>query len=164
MAGSIVLAGVILKLGGIGMIRVRPLVKRADSRSVIIPGYALFLSGVLAFLCLAQLDIKILIAFSSVCHMALAIAGFLRQTGLGALGAYAILLAHGIASSGLFMGANTIYLRRHTRRIIFRRGIMRFLPGFVGFWFILIVANLGGPPSLNLLREIITLRRLLNFN
>merc|ERR1712066_1051955 len=98
--------------------------------------------GVLSILCVVQRDIKVVIAYSSVVHMALVIVGDLRLTKWGLEGVIIIILAHGVCSSGIFAGANMIYERSHSRS------------------FFLIVANFGGPFTYNLLGEVILILNL----
>lgn len=65
------------------------------------------------------------------------------------------MLAHGLVSSGLFAGANILYEKRHSRRLIVNKGYLRKTPGFTLFWFVLLIINFAGPFSLNLVGEIV---------
>lgn len=154
VAGSIILAGVLLKLGGYGIIRIR---RSFNLNWVWVQLFSLSLlgGGVLRILCLTQRDIKVVIAYSSVVHMALVIVGVLFITNWGLEGGLIIMVAHGVCSSGIFAAANIIYERRHSRRFYFNRGYLNRMPVFSTIWFILIVANFGGPFIYNLLGEII---------
>jgi NADH-ubiquinone oxidoreductase chain 4 len=85
---------------------------------------ALIGGGILGVLCIVQRDIKVIIAYSSVVHMALVIAGVLSLTKWGVEGVIIIMLAHGVCSSGIFAAANIIYERSHSRRFFFNSGLL----------------------------------------
>ena len=154
VSGSIILAGVLLKLGGYGIYR---LLIFLGSNIIIEWLISLILigGGILGIICLTQSDIKVVIAYSSVVHIALVIIGFLRIRKWGIEGGIIIILAHGVCSSGIFAGANIIYERSHSRRYLLNTGYLITIPFFSIIWFLLIVANFGGPFTYNLLGEII---------
>jgi len=159
VSGSIILAGVLLKLGGYGILR---LVRITNVNIFICQTFSLVLvgAGILRILCVVQRDIKVVIAYSSVVHIALVIAGVLRLTKWGFEGTIIIMLAHGVCSSGIFAAANLIYERSHSRSFFFNHGLLNNRRIFRIFWFILIVANFGGPFTYNLLGEVVLILNL----
>lgn len=156
VAGSIILAAILLKLGGYGLIRAI-IIFPDHVHLTFIPISILALMGasISSLICLRQRDIKSLIAYSSVGHIGLMIAGLLSNTQIGLYGGLAIIIAHGLVSSGLFCIANTTYELTKTRRLILIKGLLILLPIISLWWFLLICANIAGPPTINLLSEIL---------
>ena len=115
-----------------------------------------------SIICIRQIDLKSLIAYSSVGHIGLLIRGLVCNQIWGFSGSLSIMVAHGLVSSGLFSLANICYENTSTRRIYLIQGLISVLPRISIFWFILSVINIGAPPSINLLSEIILLCSILN--
>jgi len=159
VAGSIVLAGVLLKLGGYGLIRLRTIFTLRVTSYFIIR-LSLVGGGILGIMCTVVGDIKVVIAYSSVVHIALIIAGLISLHISGTAGGAIIIIAHGICSSGLFVVANIIYERTHSRALRINKGGLRLSPQTSVIWFLLLIANFGGPFTLNLLGEIILILNL----
>nr|YP_009116598.1 NADH dehydrogenase subunit 4 [Polydactylus plebeius]BAQ20925.1 NADH dehydrogenase subunit 4 [Polydactylus plebeius] len=166
VAGSMVLAAVLLKLGGYGMIRMIMLLAEPLDKELSYPFIILALWGIImtGSICLRQTDLKSLIAYSSVSHMGLVAAGILIQTPWGLTGAIILMIAHGLTSSALFCLANTNYERTHSRTMLLARGLQMVLPLMTTWWFISSVANLALPPLPNLMGELLIITSLFNWS
>nr|BAK42027.1 NADH dehydrogenase subunit 4 [Carnegiella strigata] len=165
VAGSMVLAAVLLKLGGYGMMRIM-LVMEPMSKELAYPFIILALWGVImtGSICLRQTDLKSLIAYSSVGHMGLVAGGILIQTPWGFTGATTLMIAHGLASSALFCLANTAYERTNSRTMLLARGMQIILPLTTTWWFIASMANLALPPLPNLMGELMIITAMFNWS
>nr|WNH21578.1 NADH dehydrogenase subunit 4 [Malacoctenus triangulatus] len=165
VAGSMVLAAVLLKLGGYGMMRVMvlldPLTKELSYPFIVLALWGVIMTG---SICLRQTDLKSLIAYSSVSHMGLVAAGILIQTPWGFTGALILMIAHGLTSSALFCLANTNYERTHSRTMLLARGLQGALPLMATWWFIGSLANLALPPLPNLMGELMIIASVFNWS
>nr|YP_009990460.1 NADH dehydrogenase subunit 4 [Mullus surmuletus]QNM99684.1 NADH dehydrogenase subunit 4 [Mullus surmuletus] len=165
VAGSMVLAAVLLKLGGYGMMRMmvmlEPLTKELSYPFIIFALWGVVMTG---SICLRQTDLKSLIAYSSVSHMGLVAGGILIQTPWGLTGALILMIAHGLTSSALFCLANTNYERTHSRTMLLARGLQMVLPLMTTWWFIATLANLALPPLPNLMGELMIITSLFNWS
>nr|UFZ12821.1 NADH dehydrogenase subunit 4 [Acanthacorydalis sinensis] len=155
IAGSMILAGIMLKLGGYGLMRVILMMSSVGLLyNIIWIGISLIGGFMVSMICIRQVDMKSMIAYSSVAHMGLALAGMLTMMLWGWMGAYSMMLAHGLCSSGLFCLANISYERSGSRSMLINKGMMNLMPSMCLWWFLLVSSNMAAPPSLNLLGEI----------
>merc|ERR1711936_629205 len=127
VVGSIILASILLKLGGYGLIRLSVLL-RFNSTLRYIFSIAVTGSSFIGLTCLTQIDIKVIIAYSSVAHIGITIGGLIYFTQMGLAGALILIIAHGLSSSAIFFGGNVLYLRRFSRRVILRKGFLSSTP------------------------------------
>ena len=161
VAGSILLAGVLLKLGAYGIYRFFPLVEGLSVKGGTLRLFyyvSLFGGVIVALNCLRQRDIKVVIAYSSVVHIRFMMVGFLSFSDTGLYGAILILVSHGFISPFLFYGLNYIYEIFHSRRIFSLKGLLMVGSVFCLFWFIGRILNMGFPPFMSFFSEVIIVR------
>nr|AKS48931.1 NADH dehydrogenase subunit 4 [Trypanobia cryptica] len=154
VAGSMILAGILLKLGVYGMMRTMyfwPNVSISCDIAIAISAWGAIMTSMI---CMRQQDLKSLIAYSSVSHMALVIMGLMTMTMWGWQGSLTMMIAHGLTSSGLFAMANANYEEFNSRSLFLSKGILESSPLMSLFWFLLLSTNMAVPPSLNLMAEI----------
>nr|YP_009104512.1 NADH dehydrogenase subunit 4 [Lewinia muelleri]AHA13363.1 NADH dehydrogenase subunit 4 [Lewinia muelleri] len=165
IAGSMLLAALLLKLGGYGIMRVTILTGPLPSL-ILYPFLTLALWGALmtSSICLRQTDLKALIAYSSVSHMGLVVAATMIQTHWSFSGAMILMISHGLTSSMLFCLANTNYERTHSRILLLTRGLQPILP-LMGLWWLLAnLTNMALPPTTNLMAELTIMTSLFNWS
>ena len=146
-AGSVILAGVLLKMGGYGFIRFS-LGMLPEATAYFIP-FIMVLSIIAiiytSFVALAQSDIKKLIAYSSVAHMGIVTIGIFLVNQQGLEGAMLQMLSHGVVSAALFLCVGVIYDRMHTRQISFYGGLVNKMPFYSAVFMIFMLASVGLP-------------------
>ncbi|NP_758789.1 NADH dehydrogenase subunit 4 (mitochondrion) [Alligator sinensis] len=155
IAGSMILAAVLLKLGGYGLLRVVNLLTE-QMNTIYLPFLTLALWGALmtGLICLRQTDLKSLIAYSSVSHMALVTAAILARNQLAPAASMLLMMAHGLTSSMLFCLANFNYERTHTRTLLAMQGMQLTTPALTTWWFLASAMNMALPPTINLMGEL----------
>nr|YP_010234420.1 NADH dehydrogenase subunit 4 [Mesalina olivieri]QTA72573.1 NADH dehydrogenase subunit 4 [Mesalina olivieri] len=165
IAGSMVLAAILLKLGGYGLIRILP-ISTPHPPTLMMPILIMAMWGIImtSSICLRQTDLKALIAYSSVSHMGLVIAAIITQTPWGLSGAMVLMIAHGLTSSALFSLANTNYERTHTRTLLLVRGLQLILPLMTTWWLLINLTNMAMPPTINLIGELFIITALFNWS
>lgn len=155
--GSMLLASLLLKLGGYGFIRF--------SLSLLAEGSVYFaplvstcaLLGVIygSLSTLRQIDLKRIIAYSSVAHMNLVMLGLFSNNQQGLEGAIYLMLGHGVVSTALFFSVGVLYDRHHTRLLRYYGGVVTVMPLFVTFFFLFTLANMSFPATSNFLGELL---------
>lgn len=160
LGGSIVLAGIVLKLSLYGIFRlILPMLPKAClDYTFVVYTIAVITIIYASFSTIRTTDIKELIAYSSVCHAAVYLIGIFSNTLQGLEGSVVLGLAHGFVSSGLFICAGgVLYDRTGTRSIYFYRGMAQLMPILGILFFILTLGNCGTPLTLNFIGEFMSL-------
>nr|YP_009648556.1 NADH dehydrogenase subunit 4 [Tetraphleps aterrimus]QCE31843.1 NADH dehydrogenase subunit 4 [Tetraphleps aterrimus] len=165
VSGSMILAGILLKLGGYGLMRVMLFLNSFSLKyNYVFISISLYGMSLVGILCMMQYDIKSIIAYSSVAHMGLVICGIFTLNILGVYGSLVMMIGHGLCSSGMFSLANIIYERSHSRSIMINKGLIVFMPSMSLMWFLLMANNMSSPPSLNLLGEIMLINSVMSWS
>nr|AYE40953.1 NADH dehydrogenase subunit 4 [Idioscopus sp. 'myrica'] len=164
VSGSMILAGLFLKIGGYGLIRFMFIYEYLFlNYNYIWYSFSIWGCILVSMICFIQGDIKCMIAYSSVGHMCMCLMGILSMTYWGLLGSYLMMLGHGLCSSGMFCMANLVYERLLSRSFFINKGLISFMPSMGFIWFLFCCFNMGCPPSINFLSELIILGSMVNY-
>ncbi len=158
-AGSVILAGVLLKLGGYGFIRFSlPLLPEASHYfTPLMFGLSIVAIIYTSLVALIQEDMKKLIAYSSVAHMGFVTLGIFAMNRQGIDGAIIVMLSHGIVSAALFMCVGVLYDRLHTKLIDKYGGVTKVMPKFAAFFMLFMMASIGLPGTSGFVGELVTM-------
>lgn len=165
-SGSILLAGILLKLGTYGFIRflitLFPYANTFFTPLVIV----ICLFGVIygSFGTIRQVDLKKIIAYSSVVHMNFAIIGLFSKNLEGVQGSFFLMISHGIISGALFLCIGILYDRYHTRILYYYGGLVNVMPIFSIIFLVFILSNMGFPGTSGFVGEILVLISFFSFN
>ena len=157
--GSIILASILLKLGSYAMIRLLIIIFFNISSDIIFFILILSLFGFTygSMTALSQIDIKKIIAYSSISHMNFSLIGLFSESFLGLSGIYFLMFGHAITSGALFLSIGILYDRYKTRLIFYYGSLVVFMPIFAILMFILILSNFGFPGTINFVGEFLIL-------
>ncbi|HEY9578255.1 MAG TPA: NADH-quinone oxidoreductase subunit M [Rhizorhapis sp.] len=158
-AGSVILAGVLLKMGGYGFIRFSlPMFPEASAQMAwLVFGLSMIAVVYTSLVALVQNDMKKLIAYSSVAHMAIVTAGLFAFNQQGIEGAMMVMLGHGLVSGALFLCVGVIYDRLHTREISRYGGLSINMPRYAVLFLLFTMASIGLPGTSNFVGELLAL-------
>ena len=165
-AGSVILAGVLLKMGGYGFVRFSlPMFPDASAALVwVVFGLSMIAIVYTSLVALVQQDMKKLIAYSSVAHMGFVTIGLFTFNRQGIEGGLIVMLAHGLVSAALFLCVGVIYDRLHTREIARYGGLSNNMPYYALFFMFFTMASVGLPGTANFVGEFLALVGAYNAN
>nr|WPS67089.1 NADH dehydrogenase subunit 4 [Systasis sp. 1 HHL-2023a] len=165
VTGSMILAGIMLKLGGYGIMRSMLMMLSFSIKFNYIYMVISIIGMIyLSLICLRQFDIKLIIAYSSVVHMGMMLIGLLSLKKIGYYGGFLMMIGHGLCSSALFLLINFMYIRFNSRNILLVKGMINFLPSLTFWIFLFLMFNMSAPPSLNLISELLILMVMMSWS
>nr|CAH2594217.1 NADH dehydrogenase subunit 4 [Physella acuta] len=164
LAGSMILAGVLLKLGGYGLVKMGNTFTISSMNLVSVFIYSLSIWGAVlsSLMCLRQVDVKAMVAYSSVGHMSVVVLGALYNNTSSVFAATVTMFAHAFSSSALFCLAYYSYEKISSRSTMYMKGYLTMFPILSLLWFIFTCINMAAPPTLNLIGEMLIVPMLSN--
>nr|YP_010297091.1 NADH dehydrogenase subunit 4 [Plator insolens]UMI39151.1 NADH dehydrogenase subunit 4 [Plator insolens] len=165
LEGSMILAAILLKLGGYGLIRFFPIcIKNLNTLNFWVISISMIGATATSLNCIRQKDLKSLIAYSSVAHMGFVLTGIFTMNSMGLTGAIMMMIAHGMTSSALFVLVNDLYQKFSSRNILLFKSMITITPNITFWWFLFMMMNISAPPSINTISEIMLMSSLINWN
>jgi len=158
-SGSVILAGILLKLGGFGFIRYS-LGLFPDASAFFTPFmFVISILGIVyaSITTVQQIDLKKIIAYSSVGHMGVVVIGIFSSASISILGSVFLMVSHGIVSGALFLCIGVLYERHHTRIIKYYSGLLTTMPLFSSFFTLFTMANIGLPGTSSFVGEFLVI-------
>lgn len=154
--GSVILAGLLLKLGAYGMLRFLFIFEgpKLDFQPFVLT-LCLISIFLASFTAIRQLDMKRIIAYSSIAHMNFALLGYFSNTLFGMVGGTLLMVSHGLVSSALFLLIGVLYDRYHTRSVLYYGGLATVMPLFATFFFMFTISNFSFPGTSNFVGELL---------
>nr|YP_009648543.1 NADH dehydrogenase subunit 4 [Ectomomyrmex javanus]QCE31830.1 NADH dehydrogenase subunit 4 [Ectomomyrmex javanus] len=163
--GSMILAAILLKLGSYGLLQFMMIFMKSVLKfNNIMISIGIVGSLIISLVCLVQIDMKSMVAYSSVVHMNMMMCGLMSLYKMGFISSYIIMISHGLCSSGLFYMVNLYYYRSTSRLLLFNKGLMNLMPSFVLWWFLLCSSNFSFPLSISFISELFLLGVVIKYN
>jgi len=163
-AGSVILAGVLLKLGTYGLLRLAVPIGLLDAHGVAFPGLLRFIGalcviGVIygALVAWVQQDMKKLVAYSSVSHLGFCVLGLIALNPYGIIGSVMYMINHGLSTGAMFLCVGMVYERYHTRDMNLLSGLAKRMPVLAFFWILFTLSSIGLPGLNGFVSEFLTI-------
>ncbi|UAT98634.1 NADH dehydrogenase subunit 4 (mitochondrion) [Muscidifurax raptorellus] len=165
ITGSMILAGIMLKLGGYGIARsMMMMMNYSKMFNYFFMMISLIGMVIMSLVCLRQFDMKLIVAYSSVVHMGMMLFGIMSMMYYGFMGGVIMMIAHGLCSSAMFILVNLLYERSKSRNMYMNKGMIIIMPVLSMWWFMFCACNMSSPISLNLLSELMIIIISLNWS
>nr|YP_010277793.1 NADH dehydrogenase subunit 4 [Chelonus formosanus]UHY94334.1 NADH dehydrogenase subunit 4 [Chelonus formosanus] len=165
ISGSMILAGIMLKLGSFGMMRfIYMFMYMYNKFNLIFMIMSIWGSIMCCLICMNINDLKIIIAYSSIIHMGAMLTNLMIMFKYSFFSSIMMMFAHGLCSPLMFYTSFIMYKRSKSRNIYFNKGIINVLPNLSMWWFLITICNMSSPPSLNLISEFFIMMNLIKYS